>query len=101
MSTIHVTLGNARYVGGTITERLGGDISRSIIKMALGADDVVPPAGGWVAPDTDATGGSISTRTVKMLIASPLPVGQYYVWASITDAPEIEPVLLQGPIVVA
>ena len=99
MPSIYVTLGKKRYVGGTITEVNGKDISTATFTIALGVDSSIPPT-VFVAPDVNTIGTTNASRVLKKLIDSSTAPGTYYVWANILDSPEIEPVVLQGPVVV-
>ena len=99
MTSIYVTLGKKRYVGGTVTEASGKDISTATFTIALGVDGTIPPA-VFVAPDVNTIGATNASRVLKKLIDSSTTPGTYYVWANIADSPEIEPVVLQGPVVV-
>ena len=102
MSTIYVTLGKKRYVGGTITELYGKDISSAVLTIALGTDATIPPANAnFVTPDVNTTGATNASRVIKKLVDSTTAPGTYFVWANISDSPEIEPIVLQGPITVA
>ena len=100
MSTIYVSLGKKRYVGGTITELNGKDISAATFTIALGTDGTIPPA-TFTTPDVNTVGATTASRVLKKLIDASTPPGTYFVWANILDSPEIEPVVLQGPVVVA
>jgi hypothetical protein len=99
MSSIYVTLGKKRYVGGTITELTGKDISTATFTIALGTDSSIPPT-VFTAPDVSTIGTTNASRVLKKLIDSSTLPGTYYVWANILDSPEIEPVVLQGPVTV-
>lgn len=99
-SPIFVSLGKKRYVGGTITEDAGADISGDTFTIALGTSKTTPPT-AWVTPSVNTVGATTASRVLKLLIDNTTAVGTYYVWANIVDTPEIEPVLLQGPIEVA
>ena len=99
MPSIYVSLGKKRYVGGTITELNGKDISTATFTIALGVDSSIPPT-TFVAPDVSTIGATNASRVLKKLIDSTTAPGTYYVWANILDSPEIEPVVLQGPITV-
>lgn len=109
MSSIYVTLGKRRYVGGTISETSGKDISGATFTIALGVDGTTPPANvAFVTPDVNTAGTTTASRILKLLISSTVgsgatqvtAPGTYYVWGNIADAPEIEPLVLQGPIIV-
>lgn len=100
MSTIYVSKGMKRYVGGTVTETTGKDISSATFQMALGSDNVTPPS-SWVSPSVNTQGGTTADRVLKFLVDSSTAVGTYFVWCKVADSPEIEPLLLDGPVVVA
>lgn len=98
-----VTAGAVKYVGGTITEVTGKDISGATYVMSLGGKDY--PGATWVPADVSQQGPTVATRTVKLKVSATLPAGitvpgTYWVWCKITDAPEVEPLRLQGPIIV-
>lgn len=98
MTSIHVTAGQKLYVGGTITETAGKDITADTIVMALGGYSTPPARADGKTPDSDEPGASTASRVVKLLIdATYPPAAQQYVWAWIDDIPEIEPVRLAGP----
>lgn len=95
--------GAVKFVGGTVTETSGADISGSTFEMSLGSQTY--PGTTWVAPDVSAAGDSNAERVLKLKVSSALPAGivvpgTYWCWARITDASEVEPVRLQGPITV-
>lgn len=92
---IKVSIGGARYVGGTITETTGKDISADTVQVALGT---ATTPGTWQTPDVITA--NVSSVTVKYLVTNAVTPGVYYVWAKITDTPEIEPFVLDGPIYV-
>lgn len=99
--TIHVSLGEISYVGGTITETTGKDITAATIVMALGTYSTPPAKTVGRAPDSDQPGATTASRVVKLLIDNSYqPTSGQYVWGWITDAPEIEPVRLDGPITI-
>jgi hypothetical protein len=97
---IYVSQGMARYVGGTITETTGKDISSATFQVALGSSPVIPPT-VWVTPDVSAAGASPSQRVVKLLVTSPQATGDFWLWAKIADSPEIEPVVFPEVIPIA
>lgn len=99
MSAIYVTLGKKRYAGGIVTELTGKDISGATFTIGLGFGNVDPPT-VFTTPDVNTIGTSTASRVLKKLIDSSVAPGTYYVWANIADSPEIEPVVLQGPITV-
>lgn len=100
-TTIHVSLGQVSYVGGTITETSGKDITGATIVMALGSYSTPLAKTVGRAPDSDEPGATTASRVVRLLIdGSYQPAAGQYVWGWITDAPEIEPVRLDGPITI-
>jgi hypothetical protein len=103
MRTIWVSkpLPDKEYVGGTITDGYGQDISGAAFVMALGSDNVEPPDTGWVSPSVAAQGATTSSRVLKLLVDSSTPLGTYFVWGDIADNPEQKAILLDGPFVVA
>lgn len=86
---IYVSKGMAEYVGGKITEKSHKDITAVTIQLALAGPDE-PPATGWVDPNVDNALNTY-TREVKMLINGSQAVGTFWLWAKITDNPEIIP----------
>lgn len=101
-STIQVSLGETRYVGGTITEATGKDISADTILMGLGDYDTPPAKTAGKAPDVDEPGDTSASRVVKLLIDDNYTAGKgLYVWGWIADNPEVTPVRVQGPIAIA
>lgn len=109
-TTIATTAGAKKYVGGTITETTGKDITTATIQIALGPSKVVVPTTGWVTPDVSVAGpgatiGGVAIpptaqRVVKLLVTNATPPGLYYCWVRITDNPEVEPIMIQGPIII-
>lgn len=88
---IYVSKGMAEYVGGKISEKSHKDISAVTIQLALGGPDVPPsPGPAWHAPGVDNALNTY-TREVKMLIDSNQALGTFWLWAKITDNPEIIP----------
>jgi hypothetical protein len=85
-----VTAGDEVYVGGTITELTGKDISGATIVVALlntGSGPTSETEG--TEPDIDEK-PTLSQRTVKKLINSDVAPGSYQLWGRITDTPERE-----------
>jgi hypothetical protein len=99
--TIYVSQGMKQYVGGTVTETTGKDISAATFTVALGVSQTVPPVTGWVAPSVSTVGTTDESRILKLLVTNTTPTGTFWVWATITDNPEVEPLVLQGPIIIA
>jgi hypothetical protein len=101
--TVLASAGALKYVGGTVTEVTGKDISGATFALSLGSATF--PGATWYAPDVSEPGGANHIRVVKLKVSSTLPAGlgipgTYWCWVRITDAPEIEPLRIQGPIVV-
>ena len=94
---IYVGGGAAQYVGGTITERTGGDISTATIEMALSGTQLEAPA-VWEVPSVVEAGATASQKVAKLLVDDSTTPGTYYCWVRVTDLPEVEPIMIQGPI---
>jgi hypothetical protein len=95
--------GAVKFVGGTVTETSGLDISTATFEMSLGS--ATDPGATWYSPDVSSAGDSNAERVLKLKVSATLPSGitvpgTYWCWARITDASEVEPVRLQGPITV-
>lgn len=99
--TMHVEIltsaGGAAYVGGTITEVTGKDISGGTFQISLGSAN---DPGPWESPDVSTQGATTAIRTVKLLVDNTYPKGTYYAWVRVTDVPEILPMRIQGPIII-
>ena len=96
---IHTSAGATKYVGGTVTETTGKDISGDAIVVGFGTADAPPAQTDGVAPTVDVPGATSASRVVKLLVDSSTPAQTgSWLWAWIADAPEVEPVRLQGPI---
>ena len=96
---LYVGAGQKHYVGGTITETNGADISADPILVALGQYSTPPDKTSATTPSSDTQGATTATRVVKLLIDNTTPAAvNQYIWAWITDNPEIEPLRLDGPI---
>lgn len=100
MTTVFISGGAKAYVGGTLTELTGKDISGDTVVMGLSTDELTQPT-NWFAPDS-STSPIVSQRLLKLLVSLVLPASHapiagrsYYVWAKITDNPEILPIVLQ------
>ena len=94
---IYVGGGAAHYVGGTITELTGDDISTATIEMALSDTQLEAPT-VWESPSVVEAGASVSERVAKLLVDDSTTPGTYYCWVRVTDLPEVEPIMIQGPI---
>lgn len=97
--TIYVTQGEVAYVGGTITAADGADITADPIVMAFGPADKPPALNTGQTPDVDTPGATTAQRDVwfKVDATMPPPGVLVYVWAWITDSPEVAPLRLDGP----
>lgn len=95
---IFVSQGAMKFVGGTITETTGKDISSSTFVVGLGGSESPPTV--WVTPTVDQQGATTAKRIVKLLVTNTTAPGTYWCWAKITDSPEIEPLIVQGAIIV-
>lgn len=95
MTVIWVSKGEAEYVGGTITEKSGKNISADQIVVGVGTYWTPPAKADAVAADVDQPGATTADRLIKKLIDALVPVGAgRQLWAWITDSPEIEPIRL-------
>lgn len=94
-----ISSGAAVYVGGTVTETTGKDISADTFMISLGSDQ---NPGTWLTPDVSIAGTSNAQRIVKLLVSPTVPAnlakGTYWVWVKISDSPEIQPLRVQGPV---
>ncbi len=83
--------GGVEYVGVTITETSGQNITGATVELSLGTST---DPGVWRAPDDDKS-PSPSIRTVKLLIGGSYRPPQrstgYYLWWRLTDSPEVAP----------
>ncbi|WP_243063172.1 hypothetical protein [Humibacter sp. RRB41] len=86
--TVRVTAGDEVYVGGTITEENGADITSATIVLALVSSKPTADTSGS-EPDVDES-PEPSQRLVKMLVPDTTPVGVYQLWGRIVDTPERE-----------
>ena len=78
---------------------LDGDLKPDMASLTLSSLNFL--SGPSVnAPDVNTIGTTNASRILKKLIDSGTTPGVYYVWANILDSPEIEPIVLQGPITV-
>lgn len=104
MSTpIFVSQGKKRYVGGLISavddDGVPVDITGDTFTIALGVSNTTPPTTGWVTPSVSVAVGL--KRRIKLLVTNTTSLGTYFVWGNVSDSPEIEPLVLQGPVTVA
>lgn len=86
------------YVGGTIVETTGKDISGATYVIGLSTSISTPPA-TYLTPSISTQGATTAERIVKLLIDSSFAIGTYYVWVNISDNPEVLPFMIQGPVV--
>ena len=91
---IWVSLGKKRYVGGTITDVNGADISSATFQIGYSTSDSTPPS-TWGTPDVSTQGATTAIREVLLLVEDPFVAGQYYCWVDVADSPEIEPLMVQ------
>lgn len=98
--TVWVSKGEVEYVGGTVTEAEGKDLTAATFTIALGDYRVPPDA--FFAPDVDEPGATPNVRTVKLLVeAGTKPEGEYWIWVSIADSPERPFVRFPTPVRIA
>ena len=84
---ILASAGAQQYVGGTITEKTGKDISAITITMTLGSER--HPGSTWEAPDEDESGPVESRYVLKMVGASEnTAAGTYHMWVKLGEGPE-------------
>lgn len=101
MTTIYLSNtvpASKEYVGGTITETTGKNISGATFKIGLSASISIPPA-TYLTPDISVQGTTTADRVVKLLIDNSFAPGTWYVWVNIADTPEVLPFMIQGPVV--
>lgn len=98
---IYVSQGEKEFVGGTITETTGKDITAAVFQLGLGSQSTPPTV--WSTPDVDEPGTTPNIRTVKLLIddSTPTSAVYYYCWAKITDNPEIPFIRFERQILVS
>ena len=95
MPTIWVSKGEKEYVGATVTEANGEDISAIVFGVGLSTSSTEPPAAAsFATPDVSVQGATTASRTLKKLIDDTVSVGDYYLWAKLPDTPEVPYVLL-------
>lgn len=88
--TIWVSTGAQEYVGGSVTEITGEDISTATLEVGLSTSPNTPPD-DWATPDVDEEGTTTSSRVVKLLVTDTTELGTYYCWVRVSDIPEIAP----------
>lgn len=97
--TIWVSRGAAEYVGGTVTETEGADITLATLEVAFSETTRdAPEEDAYIPPDVDEAGSSSAARTVKLLLDQSAATfhglsdtGTYYLWVRVVDTPEIAP----------
>ena len=104
MTTILVTAGAEKYVGGTVIEKTGRDITAATFDVCLGS--ATYPSGTWLPATVNAAGANSSERVVKLMVKAGTPAdvtvpGQYWVWVRVHDVDEVEPLRIQGPVYLA
>lgn len=87
-----------QYVGGTITEVTGKNISAATYLIGLSPYIDIPPA-TYLTPSTNVQGATTAERTVQLLIDNSFAPGTWYVWLNIADNPQVLPFMIQGPVV--
>lgn len=82
---IHTSLGAKEYVGLTITETTGKDISTDAVQLTLGTWSA---PGTWRNPDDD---NGLTPRVVKILVGDAYNpnAGEYYLWMKLPDTAEV------------
>lgn len=100
---ILASAGAVKYVGGTVTEATGKDITAATFVISLGSE--FQPGRTWLTPDSNTVGATTASRVIKLLVSSAAPAGLvipgiYWAWVRVADSPEIEPLRVQGPITV-
>ena len=96
---INVTDGMREYIGGTVTERFGANISDTVFQVGLGGYDQEHLPDIWTSPDLDSSPTS-SKRKIDKLIDGSAPLGVHYLWIRVQDNPEIIPLRVDIAIVV-
>jgi hypothetical protein len=99
---IYVTnSGEKEYVGGTLTELTGKDITAANFAVALGLSDTIPPTSAGVTPSVNVQGPTVADRLLKLLVDNTVSPGTYFIWGKVVDTPESRWILLDGePIIV-
>jgi len=104
MTTIYISAGAIQYVGGTVTEITGKDITLDLIDIGLSTSTLTPPT-DWLTPDVKIQGATVADAVVKLLVSSTLPTtspvvsgSHYYCWVRLHDTPEVTPQMFQGRI---
>jgi hypothetical protein len=96
---INVTAGETQYVGGTITEVNGKNITADTFEVAL-STTAYAPVTGWRSALVNIQGPTVADRTLLLLVDSTTPVGTYSMWARVTDVSERPVRCLHSSIVV-
>jgi hypothetical protein len=93
MTTIWVSKGAAEYIGGTVTETTGADITEA--SFEIGLSSTATPPDTFSTPD-DVDNPTPSTATVKLLVDDSTEPGTYTCWVRVTDNPEVLPLRIPG-----
>lgn len=100
MATVITSAGAKKYVGGTITETTGADISAATIVIGLSASTQTPPTTSQI-PDSDTPGATSNIRTVKLLVTTTTAApGTYWPWVRITGNQETDWLLIPEPVTI-
>lgn len=105
---VFVTNGNQEYVGGTLIETTGKDISGDTFKIGLSANSLTPPT-SWSTPSVNTAGltqlviGGVTIpvtaqRRILLLIAPGATLGAFVAWGQCADGSEIVARVLQTDI---
>lgn len=101
MTTIHASKGQKRFIGGTITETASKNIQGDSVVVGFGTYTEPPTSTPGIAPTVIEQGKTTADLVVKLLVDNTTaPIVGAYLWGWITDASEVEPVRLQGPITI-
>lgn len=97
-TTIFASRGGKRLVGGVVTETTGQDIHADTIVVALGPQTVPPNKADAQAPTVDNPGDTTASRLILLLVdGSTTLADNQWLWAWVSDDPEVEPIRLDGP----
>ena len=101
--TINVSAGETEYVGGTITDINGKNISAATFDigfiLATGGVITAPTGVQWVSPSLTTVITNSSVQILFLVPTSQTP-GVYSVWGRMHDTPEVLPRLLAYDITV-
>lgn len=100
MSTIWVSRGEQREIGGTITA--DDDISTDDIVVEWGPEFEPPLLSDGFTPTNIEPGTSNNQAVVTYLVDATTPVMRgKFLWAWVSDNPNVRPVILAGPFTIA